>query len=110
MAGVGVDGAGAGVNGATATTFNPAVLYQSVDGGWAQLAWNFQKINTLAIKYETMSEDPLYPQYGRRSAWDLGILRWLDDRNRVKIYYIINTEQTKGFSNNDIIAEWISIF
>ena len=104
IAGVGVDGAD------PIKPFNPAVLDTSVNGGWAQVAWNFMKANTLAVKYETMSEDPLYPQFGRRSAWDLGLLHWLDDKTRVKLYYIINQEEKQSFPNNAYIAEWITVF
>lgn len=102
---------GAGVDGADSTKpFDSAVVSKNVDGGWAQVTWNFLKVNTLAAKYETLSYDPLYPQFGRRSGWDLGILRWLDDKNRVKLYYIINQEQYHAFPNNVFIGEWLTVF
>jgi hypothetical protein len=102
--GVGVDGAD------SAKPFDPAVVSEAIEGMWAQIAWSFSAPNTLAVKFETLSDDPLYPQFGRRSAWNLGLLRWLDDKTRLKLYYIINQEQDQSFPNNAFIGEWITVF
>jgi len=102
---------GRGVDGADSSKpLNRDVLDETITGGWAQAAWNFRKADTLAVKWETMSEDPLYPQFGRRSAWNIGVLRWLDDKTRVKLYYIVNEEENNSFDNNAYIAEWITVF
>lgn len=89
------------------STFN---LDQTVDGYWAQLAYNFTKSDSFIAKYNTISQDPLYPQYGRRNQWDLGIIRWLDDKTRLKFFYEINNETQNSFDNNAYIAEWITNF
>jgi hypothetical protein len=102
---------GQGVDGVDSTKpFQPSAVSESVDGGWAQATWNFLNDYTLAAKFETMSFDPLYPQFGRRSAWNLGALHWLDEKTRLKLYYIINNEQYHSFPNNAFIGEWITVF
>ncbi|MCX8053552.1 MAG: porin [Armatimonadetes bacterium] len=104
ITGVGVDGAD------SSKSFVRDVLYKHIDGGWAQIAWNPTPADTIAIKYETMSEDPLYPKFGRRSSWNLGYLRWLDEKTRIKFYYIINQEEKHSFGNDAAIFEWITTF
>jgi len=85
-------------------------LTQTVDGYWAQLAYNVTKSNALIAKYNTISEDPLFPTFGRRNQWDLGLVHWLDSNSRLKFFYEINTEANNSFSNNPYIAEWITTF
>lgn len=102
---------GSGVDGADSTKpYSTDPVSKTVDGFWAQAAWNFTRANTLAVRYQSMSLDPLYPKLGRRSAWDIGLLRWLDEKTRVKLYYIINQEEKQSFKNNAFIGEWITTF
>ncbi|MHB9038172.1 MAG: porin [Armatimonadota bacterium] len=100
---------GVGVDGGTAGVAN-ACLNDSVSGGWAQAALNLPNKDMLAVKYEAMSEDPLYPTLGKRTTWSIGLLRSLDQKTRVKLYYLINEEQNNSFDNNAVIAEWITVF
>ncbi len=93
-----------GVNYASPNTFN---LNQEVSGYWAQIAYNFLPTYTGVVKYEFLTTDPLAPIYGHRGAWNLGIMKWLDDRSQVKFFYEINTEQFDSFNNNMGVFEWI---
>jgi hypothetical protein len=71
-----------------------------VTGYDVQLGYNIGVSNTLVAKYETLSEDPKYPIYGRRSAWNLGVLHWFDSNTRLKVFYTINQEQSSPINNN----------
>lgn len=66
----------------------------------AQLGYNVTAADTLVAKYESLSQDPKFPAFGRRSAWNLGVLHWLDSNTRVKLFYNINQEQSAPIDNN----------
>jgi len=86
-------------------------LQENIPGYWAQLAWNLNMTNTLVAKYEWMKQDPTTStDYGERSAWNLGLVRWMDDKTRFKVFYIINKEELNSFKNDGWIAEWITTF
>ncbi len=87
---------------------NTAALRDRISGGWAQLAYNFIRNTTFVARWETMSEDPKYTKYGRRSAWNLGLIRYLDDKTRLKVFYQINDEEKEEFKNNNLVCEWIT--
>ncbi|MGC8861321.1 MAG: hypothetical protein ACP5R5_00950, partial [Armatimonadota bacterium] len=97
--GRGVDGIG-----------NTHALYDKIDGGWAQIAYNFLRNNTLVARWETISEDPKATKYGRRSAWNLGVIHYLDDQTMLKVFYQINTEEKNKFDNDNLICEWITSY
>lgn len=79
-------------------------------GYYAQLAYNIDALDTLVARYSSLENDPTKPNYGRRSAWDLGIIRWLDDSTRLKLFYQINKEETNSINNNAWAAEWIATY
>ena len=86
----------------------------TVKGYYAQLNYNINPSNMLVARYASMSQDPISPQYGRRSAWDLGAIRWLDDKSRLKFFYKINNEEnevdTVSEDNNGLAVEWITVY
>lgn|GEM_PF-823923 len=93
-----------GVDTTNPATFNPN---DWVDGYNAQVGLNVTRRDELVARYESLSQDPLYPQYGRRSAWNLGYIRFIDDNLRFKLFYQINQEEKNSFPNNSLIAEWL---
>lgn len=93
-----------GIDGTDPAKFNPN---NYVDGYNLQVNFNATRADELVARYESLSLDPLQPQYGRRSAWNLGYIRFLDDNQRFKVFYIINEEQKVPFPNNSLIAEWL---
>lgn len=88
----------------------PEALSGKISGGWAQLAYNITPANTMVVKWETISLDPAHTKYGRRSAWNLGLIRQLDDKTRLKAFYQINKEEKQEFDNNQFTFEWITTF
>jgi len=95
---------GKGVEGYS-TAFAPD---QWISGGYGQLAYQITRNYTLVGKFFTISEDPRYPKYENRTGWDLGLIRWLDDNTRWKLFYQINKEEKKEFDNDVLTFEWIS--
>jgi len=93
-----------GVDETDPAKFNPETW---VDGWYGQLNVNVTRADELVARYESLSQDPLYPQYGRRTAWNLGYVRFLDDNQKFKLFYLINQEEKNSFPNNSFIAEWL---
>jgi len=89
---------------------NTHALYDKISGGWAQIAYNFLTNDTFVARWETLSEDPKYTKYGRRSAWNLGVIHYLDDKTRLKVFYQINAEEKEKFNNDSLICEWITTY
>jgi hypothetical protein len=94
---------GRGVDFADAA-WNPT---QSLNGYNTQLNYNINPTSTLVARYQSVSHDPLYPSFGSRSGWDLGIVHWMDSNARFKLFYEINNEQHNAISNNGWAGEWI---
>lgn len=102
---------GRGIDGGDPTKpFDPAWTKISQDGFYAQAAYMLTRSDELVVRYDTLSEDPKAKTLGRRSAWNIGYIRWLDDKTRFKLFYIINDEEKHSFDNNVSIAEWITVF
>lgn len=84
---------------------------QWVDGYYAQINYNLTGKDTLVTRYSALASDPVRPQYGRRSAWEFGLLRWLDDKSRMKFFYKKNMEekdpQQALWDNDGLVAEWV---
>ena len=82
-----------------------------IDGWDGQLNYNLGKDNTLVTRYETLSFDPLVTtNYGHRSSMQYGIIHWLDDKTRIKLFYQNNMEELNKFDNNIWRAEWIMTY
>jgi len=97
---------GKGVEGFV-SSFNPD---QWIAGGYGQIAYQVNRNHTLVGKYSTIGEDPRFPAYNNRTAWDLGLIRWLNDNTRWKLFYQINKEEKKEFDNDVLTFEWIANF
>lgn len=93
-----------GIDTTDVAKFNPNTW---VDGYNGQVNFNVTRDNELVARYESLSQDPLYPDFGRRSAWNLGVIHFLDDSQKIKLFYQINNEQKHAVPNNGFIAEWL---
>jgi hypothetical protein len=102
--GQGIDG------GDPAKAFSPLWTKISQNGWYAQAALMLTRADELVARFDTLSEDPKAHSLGRRSAWNIGYIRWLDEKTRFKLFYIINKEEKSSFDNNVSIAEWITAF
>lgn len=93
-----------GIDGTDPTKFD---VDEWVDGYYGQVAFNLTRQDELVARYESLSQDPLNPAFGRRSAWNLGYIRFLDDNQKMKLFYQINEEEVGEIQNNSLIAEWL---
>lgn len=84
---------------------------ETVKGCWAQIAKNIDVKNVLVVKYDGLSDDNKSAKdYGKLSTWNYGIVHYLDDATRFKIFYQINNEAKNAYDNNGIVAEFITKF
>jgi len=96
-----------GIDQTDTTKFN---VNDWVNGYYTQLNLNASSSDVLVARWESLSQDPLYPDFGRRSAWNLGWIHYLDDKQKVKFFYQINKEELKSIKNNLFIAEWLMTY
>lgn len=94
---------GRGVDEAVATFDNS----EWIDGYYTQLNYNTNPKDTLVARYSSMSVDPLAPTFDRRNTWDIGWIRWLTDKTRIKLFRQINDEESNSIDNNGYRVEWI---
>lgn len=82
------------------------------DGYYAQLNYNLNPFDTLVARYSSLSEDAVTfnKNYGRRSAWEVGYLRWLDPKIRMKLFYKVNKEERNEIDNDGFTAEWVATY
>jgi len=99
--------AGKGID-TEAATWNPG---KAIDGYYAQLAYNLSQKNTLVGRFQAMTWDPVYPTFGGRNSWDVGVIHWLDSNSRLKLFYEINRRQydipSPNFSANGFDLEFL---
>lgn len=81
-----------------------------VSGYYAQISYSLDSKNMLVARHSSMSQDPNEPDLGRRSALDLGLLRWLNSQNRVRFFYQVNNESQNSVDNNGLTAEWMVVY
>lgn len=100
------------VQGRGQQTVGPGSPLGRFPSGWdAQLNYNLGTKNVLVAKYDWFDEDIHSPtRPGWISAWNLGIIRYLDPALRLKLFYQINDEQRNSIDNNVFTAEFIANF
>ncbi len=89
------------------TGFNNARWLNGYD---VQLAYNISAPGTLVAKYEGLSLDPKFPAFGRRTAWNLGYIHWMDANSRLKLFYTLNQEEKGKIDNNIWRLEWLTTY
>lgn len=91
-----------GTTAATGTTL-------SQYGWYAQSAWSFSPLWTGIYKYDVY-DDGGASGFGKRWNHQVGIIRWLDDSSRLKVFYEWKNEDLAPFKNNLTMVEWITKF
>jgi phosphate-selective porin len=62
-------------------------------------------------KYDEFDEDnDAADRTGKQSAWNLGLIRYLDPSTRLKLFYQINQEGRNDIDNNQLTVEFITLF
>jgi hypothetical protein len=80
--------------------------------GWdAQIVRSLGSKTQLVAKYDEYDEDNDAPNRpGKQSAWNLGLIRYLDPSTRLKLFYQINREERNDVDNNLTTIEFITLF
>jgi hypothetical protein len=80
--------------------------------GWdAQIVKNLGSKHQLVAKYDEFDEDnDAADRTGKQSAWNLGLIRYLDPSTRLKLFYQINQEGRNDIDNNQLTVEFITLF
>jgi len=82
-----------------------------INGGYAQLAYNVLPDLTLVGNYERMSQDiTSIVDYGLRESYNAGLIKYLDEKTKLKFFYQFNKEEKNTVRNNQYIVELISSF
>jgi hypothetical protein len=89
------------------TTVSPDKTFS---GGYGQIVYGLNKQHQLVAKYEWITLDPLFPAFGRRDTWNIGLVRFMDDKTRVKLFYTKNNEALNSINNDTVTLEWITIY
>lgn len=84
---------------------------ETINGGYAQLAYNLRNDLVLVGNYDRMSKDVASVlDYGLREAYNVGLIKYLDDKTKIKFFYQFNKEEQNTVRNNNYIVELISAF
>lgn len=83
----------------------------NVNGWYAQIARNLSAKDTFVVKYDSYNDkNPDPASYGIQNAWNVGLVHWLDNATRLKLFYQINQEQRNSYNNNLFTVELITKF
>lgn len=61
-------------------------------------------------QYDVLNDKAMANTFGTLSTWNLGLIRFLDDATRLKLFYEINNEEKHSVSNNGVRVEMITVF
>lgn len=61
-------------------------------------------------QYDVLDDAAMASSFGKLSSWNLGLIRFLDDATRLKLFYEINNEEKHSVSNNGVRVEMITVF
>jgi len=86
-----------------------APVNRKPSGYYAQAAWSFNPFLTLVYKYDLYDDDGLGTR-GEHKNHQLGLIRWLDDKSRLKLFYQWRREERNSIDNDVATVEWITTF
>lgn len=61
-------------------------------------------------QYDVLDDAAMAKTFGQLKTWNLGLIRFLDDATKLKLFYEINDESKNAVSNNGVRVEVISVF
>lgn len=92
---------------------------QAKERGREPWGWDAQIVRSLGAKMQLVARydefdddlpDPTGAGRGKLSAWNLGLIRYLDLSTRLKLFYSINQEERNDIDNDQAIIEFITLF
>lgn len=79
-------------------------------GYYAQAAWTFSPVWTGVYKYDVFDSDNPSSATGRLTNHQVGLIRYLDDKTRIKFFYQWRNEKMGKLDNDTAVVEWITTF
>ncbi len=61
-------------------------------------------------QYDVLDDEAMAVTFGKLSTWNLGLIRFLDESTKLKLFYEINGEEKNSVSNNGLRVETITVF
>ncbi len=95
------------------TTTTPAAKYgtnRTVSGWYVVGVKNLGPKHQLVAQYDVLNDKAMAATYGKLSTWNLGIIRFLDDATKLKVFYEINNEEKNSVTNNGLRVEVLTVF
>lgn len=95
----------------TSTTANGTSGTNRTVSGWyivgvKNLGPKYQAV----AQYDVLDDKALASSFGKLKTWNLGLIRFLDDATKLKLFYEINNEEKNPARNNGLRAEVITVF
>lgn len=79
--------------------------------GWYLVATkNIGRNHQFVAQYDVLEDRAMASTFGKLTTWNLGIIRFLDNATKLKLFYEINKEQFKSSSNNGLRVELLTVF
>ncbi len=95
----------------TSTTANATSGTNRTVSGWYLVGVKNISPNLQAVaQYDLLDDRALHPTFGKLGTWNLGLVRFLDEATRLKLFYEINNEEKNSVDNNGLRVEMITIF
>lgn len=94
----------------TTTPNGKAGTNRNVNGWYLTGVKNLGSKHQLVAQYDVLNDKAMAITYGKLSTWNLGVIRFLDDATRLKLFYEINDEEKNSVSNNGLRVEMITVF
>lgn len=83
---------------------------RTVSGWYIVGVKNIGDKNQLVAQYDVLDDRAMANTFGKLSTWNLGIIRFLDDATKLKVFYEINNEQKNHIRNNGLRVEVLIVF
>ena len=94
----------------TTTTAGTAGKNRTVSGWYVVGVKNLGPKYQAVAQYDVLDDAAMASTFGKLSTWNLGVIRFLDDATKIKLFYEINDEEKNPVSDNGVRVEVITVF
>ena len=83
---------------------------RTVSGWYLMGVKNLGVKNQLVAQYDVLDDEAMASTFGKLSSWNLGVIHFLDDATKVKLFYEINKEERNSVRNDGLRFEVLTVF
>ena len=94
----------------TTTPNGKSGTFRDVSGWYLVGVKNFGPKWQLVAQYDELNDRAMASTYGKLKTWNLGVIRFLDENTKLKLFYEINDEEKNPVRNNGLRLEALTIF